>query len=310
MPNPQPHPSRATALFLLALDSGALGRAVPYTAFEGRSPFEGSQMEAIERLRARGASEKEIFARFPHPLPAPVAVGETPSQWSGLLYSVLVKLGVDSEQQGDVVETIEGKMAGEEREHDKRAVGEGVEEMVDDTQAGMRARSHGMTGDVGGMVDVNGSLDERAVGMTEKDREMAGGDEHATHERAVDMVENMHDVATLEHAASTATEKRWTDDDNEHAQDKEYQTAGNAQKDWKTSTEISVRADMTIEKRRIDLDMENGGLEVHGQMGGLKGLCWRQLCEQHKADIVKQSISETREATQEPERIQHIMLRF
>ena len=33
-----------------------LGRAIPYTPFE-HSPFEGAQMEEIERLRLHGVSE-------------------------------------------------------------------------------------------------------------------------------------------------------------------------------------------------------------------------------------------------------------
>ncbi|MCJ1379268.1 hypothetical protein MMC17_002369 [Xylographa soralifera] len=268
------------ALFLLALAAGVLGRAVPYTTFEGHSPFEGRQMEAIERLRVRGASEKEIFARFPHPAPAPVTAGEAPSQWSGLLYSVLAKLGVDSEQQGDVVESIKGKMAGEEGESGKRAVAEGVEEMaktgvsgemVGDGEDGLQERDHEMIGGKGGMMDGSESVDERDVGVTGEDREMAADDKHATHERAVDMAGGVHDMANLEHTDSVAVEERWTDEEDEQAQDEEHQTSTNVSKDWKTSTEISVRADTAIEKRGVDLDMENGGLEVRGQMGGLKG---------------------------------------
>ncbi|MCJ1395735.1 hypothetical protein MMC18_008621 [Xylographa bjoerkii] len=285
--------SRVTILLLLVLAAGVLGRAVPYTAFEGRSPFEGRQMEAIERLRLRGASE-EIFARFPHPAPAPVAASETPSQWSGFLYSVLAKLGVDSEQQGDVVQTIEEKMAGGEGEHDKRAVGGDAEEMVKmgagRDMAGdakeMQERSHEMAGDMGGMMDGNEHLDERGVGVTGEGREITAGDERATRERAADLVEDMQDKTGLEHADRTAMEERWTGDDSEHAQNKDHLTATNVSKDWKTSTEVSIRADTAIEKRRVDLDMENGGLEVHGQMGGLKGERHHRFWKRHEADIV------------------------
>ncbi|MCJ1320469.1 hypothetical protein MMC15_005808 [Xylographa vitiligo] len=284
MLHPQSYPTRGTGLFLLfllvLLAARAQGRAVPYTTFEGRSPFEGRQMEAIERLRLRGASEKEIFARFPRPGTAlgPVAAGKMPSQWSGLLKSVLAKLGVDGEQRGGVVESIEGRMAGGEGESGKRAVGEVGEEMgasgemVEGAGEGLQARSHEMVGGVGGMMDGNESLDERDFGVTGEDGEMAAGDEHATHERGVDMVQMMYDTADAEHADSAAMEKRWTDDKNKHVRNEEHQTAANVPTDWKTSTEISVRADTAIERRGLDVDMENGGLEVRGQMGGLKAI--------------------------------------
>ncbi|MCJ1403503.1 hypothetical protein MMC11_006726 [Xylographa trunciseda] len=285
MPHTPSFRLRATALILAVLAAGTLGRAVPYTAFEGRSPFEGRQMEAIERLRLRGASEKEIFARFARPVPAPVAGGEAPSQWSGLLYSVLARLGVDGEQQGGVVESIEGKMAGGERENGKRAVGEGVEEMEKtrgseemggETENGLQERSHEVAGEMGGMMDGAGHLDERDVGGMGEDTEVIADDERVAHERAVDMVENMQGKADMEQADSGAVEERWTGSENEHAQNMEHQASVDVSKNWKTSTEISVRGNTAIGKRRMDLDMENGGLEVHGQMGGLKAIRIRE----------------------------------
>ncbi|MCJ1433526.1 hypothetical protein MMC27_002889 [Xylographa pallens] len=267
MPQTYPSPARAAiaVLLLVVLAAGALGRAVPYTAFEGgRSPFEGRQMEAIERLRLRGASEKEIFARFPRPALVEVETGRKTPRWEGVLDGVLARLGVGGEERG-VVESVEGGMAGGER-----VVGEVGEEMTRmgasgemvDPEGELQERSHDVTGD--------GSLDGRDIGVTGTDKQTAAGDEHALQERAVDRFGVIPKKADVEHADSAAVEKRWTDDENEHAQNEEHQAAAKVLKNWKTSTEISVRADTAIEKRGLDMDMENGGLEVRGQMGGLK----------------------------------------
>ena len=222
----------------------------------------------------------------------PEATGETASQWSGLLHSVLAKLGVNEEQQDGVIENIAGEMASEEGESGKRTVrevGQEMElrgEMVRDAEKRMLERSSEMITGVGEMMDVDESRDERNVGITGEDGEMAAVGEHAAHERAVDMVEDIHDMANTEHADSSTMEKRWFDDENAHTLGGNQQTSANMRTDLKTSTEISVRADTAIQKQGIDLDMENGGLEVRGQMGGLKGSWDCRLCERNETKLM------------------------
>ena len=212
--------------------------------------------------------QKEIFARFPRPALVGIGLGERSGRWEGFLDGVLARLVVGGGERGVVVGSVEGGMVGGERAGGTRAVGGekvrmGVSGEMVDTKDELRERSHEMTGDE--------ALDGRDVGAVGEEEKMAAGDEHALHESAVDMIGGVHGNADLKHASSAAMEKRWTGDEDEHVRNKEHQTAKKVQKNWKTSTEISVRVDTAIEKRRVDMDMENGGLEVRGQMGGLKG---------------------------------------
>ncbi|MCJ1473959.1 hypothetical protein MMC13_002615 [Lambiella insularis] len=122
-------------VFILCLMVVAVyGRPVPYTPFE-HSPFEGKQMEEIERLRLRGVSEKEIFARNAHPHPAVVPARKPSSQFLTFLSGLCPQARVMTERESSVVATVEETSTGDETEAKEAEKKVGVTKKVKVTQA-------------------------------------------------------------------------------------------------------------------------------------------------------------------------------